>query len=59
MTSAADFEKLLNRFNDILIEKSQVGDLLLDNREVQQHLTCGSLVWMGCQHKIDNFFEFF
>jgi len=59
MTSAADFEKLLNRFNDILIEKSQVGDLLLDNREVQKHLTCWSLVWMGRQHKIDNFFEFF
>lgn len=59
MTGAADLEKLLNRFNDVLIEKSQVRDLLLNNWEVQQHLTCGSLVWMGRQHKIDNFFEFF
>lgn len=59
MTGAADFEKLLNRFNDVLIEKSQVRDLLLDNWEVQQHLTCGSLVRMRRQHKIDNFFEFF
>jgi hypothetical protein len=35
MTGAADFEKLLNRFNDVLIEKSQVRDLLLDNWEAQ------------------------
>jgi len=31
MTSTADFEKLLNSSNDILVEKSQVLDLLLDD----------------------------
>jgi len=31
MTSTADLEKLLNSSNDILVEKSQVLDLLLDD----------------------------